>query len=403
MYNFTHLKSKVLKRNLRLRAEVLFRIREYFYKNSFIEISTPVLSFPTKEYGDGEFIAISKLHPGKYYSLPHSPQLYKQYLIAGLGEEGVKYFQLASNFRPEMGDATHAQEFQQLDFEIANADVFLIKQVISDVVKLAFSIVGIKVKYIELTYEYCVSHFGSDSPDLRYSNEIEEDPKGRLTIVFKRKDIIKRKLFKELVSLYDGLELCERKNVFIVHGGRDKIFLLGELRNKLIHSGALKLYRDWSFVWIKDLPLFVTRECGGLRTFHHPQMAPLDDNLKKLDLRSLLKIKSAGCELIVNGIEVAGGNVRNHRYGIQRQILCIVGSTIKELATTYKPLLTLLKHFPNYRSGGAAIGFDRLMMLLTDSKDIRNVQPFPMSLDGLDFMGGPWPLSEDETARSLIS
>lgn len=398
MYDFKHLTSKTLQQNLRLRSKVLFHIREYFFNKGFLEISTPILSFPTKEYGDGEYIVLSKLHSSKCYSLPHSPQLYKQFLVACMGGN-AKYFQLASNFRPEPGDATHVQEFQQLDFEIAKATVETIQNVVSDVIKLAFSAIGAKVHFIQLDYDESIRLYGNDSPDLRHESVIESATNNNIYITFKRDDIINLKKFREIVASYNTFDIIESSHALQIQGAHKQRHLLGDIRSVLISNDILRLCNKWSFVWLTNLPLFSTGNNNSIKTYHHPQMSPAQNNnqdLGKLQRTELLKLRGAGCDLIINGIEVAGGNVRNNNYQIQKQILKITGCANHEIATTYKPLLTLLKNFPNYSSGGAAIGFDRMMMLLTNNKNIRDAQPFPMSPDGKDFMGGPWQTAEGE-------
>jgi len=373
-------------------------LRNYFHKNNFYEINTPLLSFSTKEYGDGSFVVCSKLNPGKFYSLPHSPQLYKQYIIATMGESIKKYYQIAHNFRPEIGDAYHSQEFQQIDFEIHDPDIKDIIEVIKSVVNLAFSTKDITPTFINMRYDDAIKKYGSNSPDLRFLHAKFKYNNDSVFFELNKKSILDIDGLINVLKDFPEIKSQTENTIYNFITSKEYRNKLGLFRNELIKEKILINDNEWSFIFLTELPLFV-KSNGRITTFHHPQSKPSKDTIieyDKLSEEELLSLKTESCDLIINGLELAGGNVRIHDYDIQKSILTLVGYSQKELDTTHEPILSLLKEFPDYRSGGAAIGLERIIMLLTGSNSLSEITAFPMKSSGEEYFGGPFKLTEDE-------
>lgn len=403
MPNFKHLKDEGLSKRLLMQSDLLFVIHRFFQEQKFVHIFTPTISFPTKEYGDGEFLVISKLQPGKFYSLPHSPQLYKQYIIATMGKAIPRYYQIASNFRPEVGDATHGQEFHQIDFEIANATVETLKETIEGVVSVACGMVQIQPQYNTISYQNAIYTYGTNYPDLRYKKAQLTHADHAVSFSIPMTDFSNFDAVKYLAAQWKEISVTQDFSSATFTAPRVAMLKLGSFRNILIARQLVNRETEWSFVWLVDLPLFILGDDGCLRAFHHPQMAPSSATdfqlaMENKDIKALLELKGQGCDLIVNGMELAGGNVRNSDHLIQKNILNIIGIQNSEINTTYKPLLTLLKKIPDYRSGGAAIGFDRLILLLTNSISLAQNNAFPLNANGEEFFGGPFALSLIDSA-----
>lgn len=393
-------KGSSLSNRIVFQSDLLFKIRKYFNTAKFKEVNTPILGFPTKEYGDGEFLAISKLLPGKFYSLPPSPQLYKQYLMAAFPElKG--YYQIAYNFRPELGDATHAQEFRQIDFEISHSSLGQVQKILSDLCTLAFESIRVKPKYITLEFDDALRLYGSDAPDLRYPGGEIEYLKGQIFFKIPSRDIFDFKMIAPLLKKYKTIHHRKEKDSFVFSTKDSNLQILGKFRNELVCQKVLYQQAPWSFIWLRNLPLFKSNASGEISTYHHPQMSPADpikfwEAVNSRNISNLLRLKGNGCELIVNGMEVGGGNVRNSDPKIQKEILNVIGATDVQFANTYKPLLDLFSLFPNYKSAGAAMGFERLILLLTHSATLREGQAFPLSFRADEFFGGPFNLSSKD-------
>jgi aspartyl-tRNA synthetase len=395
---YKHLSSQKLIDILKYKSDLLFLIRNYFHESNFYEISTPLLSFPTKEYGDGSFIVSSKLNPGEFYSLPHSPQLYKQCIIATIGESIKKYYQIAHNFRPEIGDSYHSQEFQQIDFEIHDPKIEDIIEIIKEVVNLAFSTKGITPVFINMNYDEAISKYGSDSPDLRFSKAELQYNNDSVLFELNVNSVIDTDRLSDVLKQFSEIECKNESTKYKFVVSKNKRSQLGLLRNELIKEKILKNDTEWSFIFLTKLPLFI-KSNGKTTTFHHPQSKPSKDiktNFDEMSDDDLLSLKTDSCDLIINGLEVAGGNVRIHDHDLQKAILTFIGNTQEELETTHQPILSILKKFPEYKSGGAAIGVERIVLLLTSSKSLSEVTAFPMTSSGKEYFGGPFKLTEEE-------
>jgi len=343
-YRYLDLRSERMKNNLVKRHELILLLRNYLAKNGFIEIETPLLGKGTLE-GAREFIVPSRLWPGKFYTLPQSPQQYKQLLmIAGL----EKYFQFARCFRDEDGRADRQPDFTQLDIEMSFAErneimSFTEKMIIEAVNKIFPEKKISQIPFPRINYEESLRLYQSDKPDLRP---------------------------------------CSRAS---------------SLQGKKIKENG-----ELSFVWVVNQPLFeYSKTEKKLVSVHHPFTAPQEDNLDKLE-KEPLKARAEMYDLVLNGEEIAGGSVRIHSPKLQQMIFKILGLAESEIKEKFGHLIEAFK-FGAPPHGGIAFGFDRLVSILCNEKTIREVIAFPKTGDLRDpLTGSPSELPEKQLAEANI-
>jgi len=332
-YRYLDLRRKRLKKNLIGRNEIIYFIREYLKKEDFIEIQTPLLSKSTPE-GARDYLVPSRVHPGKFFALPQSPQQYKQLLmVAGI----EKYFQIAPCFRDEAARADRSPgEFYQLDMEMAfveQEDVLRITEnLLIALVKKLFPAKKIKqIPFPRITHKTAMEKYKTDKPDLRNNPE----------------------------------------------------------KNNSQPCGAS--HDELAFCWIVDFPLFQEQTKDDffhgagqkLAPSHHMFTAPKKEDIKLLD-KDPLKVRSCQYDLVLNGVEIGGGSIRIHDFEIQEKIFDLIGFTKKE-KEYFSHLLTAFKYgVPPH--GGIAPGLDRLIRILLGENNIREVIAFPLSGDTRDLM-----------------
>ena len=430
-YRYMDLRRSEMQKNLRFRSEVTSTIRNYLATNEFLDIETPIMTRATPE-GARDYLIPSRTHPGSFFAMPQSPQLFKQLLmISGFD----RYYQIAKCFRDEDLRADRQPEFTQIDIEasfieeedILNLAEEMVKKVFKDHMATNLS------AFPRMTFDCAMNKYGSDKPDLRIPLELVDikdllqdidfkvfsgpanDPECRVSaLVVPRGGVLSRKQIDDYTkyvsnygakglawikvnSLTDGIgglqspiikflgdevtmEMMARLEVSdgdIVFFGADKYSIvsesLGALRSRL--GEDLDLYTDkWCPLWVTDFPMFERTDSGDLTPLHHPFTSPSCDSevLKKQPEKAL----SRAYDLVLNGVELGGGSIRISNQNLQSVVFDILGINEDEQKVKFGFLLDALKQgAPPH--GGIAFGLDRLIMLLTGSSSIRDVIAFP--------------------------
>ena len=430
-FRFLDLRRTEMQDNLRLRSKVSTSLRTYLDNEDFIEIETPLLTKATPE-GARDYLVPSRTFPGQFFALPQSPQLFKQTLMASGFE---KYFQFAKCFRDEDLRADRQPEFTQLDIEMSFVDskevMSLITKMIKQVFKESLSVdLG---EFVEITYHEAIEKYGIDKPDLRNPlelievkelfkecdfkvfNEPANDKDSRIAAIkvpngklltrkqiddytefvgnygakglayirvedpSKGKEGLQSPIIKFIEdsiieSLLSTLEVQEGDIIFFGAGKRSIVNdSLAALRD-LVAKDLDLLTCEWAPCWVVDFPMFEKNKSGDLTPLHHPFTAPncTADELKEDPLGALTE----AYDIVLNGTELGGGSVRIHDRLMQETVLKLLNINEKEAEEKFGFLIAALQHgCPPH--AGLAIGFDRMIMLMTGSDSIRDVIAFP--------------------------
>ena len=448
-YRYIDLRRPRMQQILRTRYKVTKLTRDYFGANGFTEIETPLLIKSTPE-GARDFIVPARLHPGQWYALPQSPQLFKQILMVAGCE---RYLQICRCLRDEDPRADRQAEFTQIDLEMSFVDREDVMQVMGEFARAVWKdVLGYDIGTIErMTWQDSMERFGIDRPDLRFGLEIRDISDAVRASDFQvfqqalgkkragRDGVVKcirvpggaEKLTRKMTDGYTefvkqfkvggvavtkvgangfdtgvakhlepyraaltqqlGLEVGD--SLLIVADHWDTATkAMGELRLKLGRDLQLIDDTKWKFLWVVDFPMFDWDDEGKRWVaMHHPFTSPNPDqfHLLESDPGGCL---SAGYDLVVNGSEIAGGSIRIHRMDVQEKVFKLIGLTQADAELKFGFLLNALRHgAPPH--GGIAFGLDRLVMHLVGTDNIRDVIAFPKTQSGADLMiDAPGPI-----------
>ncbi|NEX16071.1 MAG: aspartate--tRNA ligase [Halochromatium sp.] len=434
-YRYIDLRRPEMQQRLRLRSRITQTLRNFLDAQGFLDIETPILTKSTPE-GARDYLVPSRVHPGEFYALPQSPQLFKQLLMmSGMD----RYYQIARCFRDEDLRADRQPEFTQLDIEMSFMDETELTGLMERMVRELFASVletELPDPFPRMTYAEAMRRFGSDRPDLRVPLELIDvadlmgevefkvfagpaaDPEGRVAALRLPKggELTRKEIddYTKFVGIYGAKGLAYIKvNDWAAKGreglqspilkflpdsavdgimartgagdgdlvffGADKATVvneaLGALRVKLGHDRGL-LEGDWRPLWVVDFPMFEKEPHTGRWTaLHHPFTAPKEDQLEGLESDPGACLSRA-YDLVLNGTELGGGSIRIHREEVQRRIFRLLKISDEDANDRFGFLLNALKYgCPPH--GGIAFGLDRLVMLMTGSHSIRDVMAFP--------------------------
>lgn len=450
-YRYLDLRRPDLQRNLMLKSKVARLMRNFMADNGFLEIETPMLGKSTPE-GARDYLVPSRVHPGSFYALPQSPQLFKQLLmVAGYD----RYFQIARCFRDEDLRADRQPEFTQADMELSFVDVDDVIDINERLLQYVFKeAIGVEVKLpIErMTWQYAMDHYGSDKPDLRFGMElvdVSDVVKNFDFVVFQnalaKKDgsvrginaktmgDLGRKKIDKLVEFAKGIgagglayiqihadgtvkssfakfmtEDQEKALIAAMKGEPGDLLLFAADRNKIVWNvlGALRLELGqelglmdpnvFRFVWITEFPLLEwSDEENRFMAMHHPFTMPMEEDWDKIDTDPG-SVRAKAYDIVLNGNEIGGGSVRIHQDDIQEKMFEVLGFTKERAWEQFSFLLTAFKYgVPPH--AGLAYGLDRLVMLMAKQPSIRDVIAFPKVKDASDLMTeAPAPVEQKQ-------
>ncbi len=452
-YRYLDLRSSAMKNNLLLRHQTYQVVRRFFDENGFVEVETPFLMRSTPE-GARDYLVPSRIHKGKFYALPQSPQTYKQILmVAGLD----RYFQIVKCFRDEDLRADRQPEFTQIDVEMSFVEMDDVLGLIEQLMRRIFKEVldfDLELPVPRLTYQEALERFGTDKPDLRFGLElveITESVRGSEFKVFannveaggivcgvlvkggarySRKDIdtLTQAMVAEgakglvalkvsdsgwdsaLAKFFSGEAIAGINEAFSAEPGdlillisdtkENALRLAGVLRLKIAEKEQLVSDDEYRLVWITEFPLleFDTEEKRYV-SLHHPFTAPRDEDVSKLS-QDPGAVRAKAYDLVLNGYEIAGGSIRIHNRQLQNQIFNLLNIDDREARDKFGFLLEAFEYgAPPH--GGIAFGFDRLVMLLAKEKSIREVIAFPKTNSALSLMDGAPSEVSAEQLREL--
>jgi len=449
-YRYLDLRRPKMQKNLLLRHRVYQIVRNYFDENGFVEIETPMLMKSTPE-GARDFLVPSRLHKGKFYALPQSPQTYKQILMVSGFD---RYFQITKCFRDEDLRADRQPEFTQIDVEMSFVDTEDVFEIVEGLMQRLFKEIwnrDLEIPLPRLSFDEAMEKYGSDKPDLRFGlemvtlNGIFANTNFRVfRDVLAKNGIItgllangcgnySRNQLDQLTNFVKklgagGLVWIKVKNgqlespvaKFFTDDEKEKlaekmgakegdlILILSDQRSKALSiMGALRLEMAKrlnliredtppSLLWITDFPLLEwDEETQRYYAMHHPFTSPRTEDIPLLETEPG-KVKARAYDLVLNGNEIAGGSIRIHNSDLQAKMFKVLGISEKEAEEKFGFLMNAFKYgAPPH--GGIAFGFDRLVMLFAGESSIRDVMAFPKTTSGLSLMDdSPSEVSEEQ-------
>ncbi|MBQ7660565.1 MAG: aspartate--tRNA ligase [Clostridia bacterium] len=457
-YRYLDLRRPDIQKNIIARSKITKIARDYYAENGFIDIETPDLIKPSPE-GARDYIVPSRVHPGKFYALPQSPQLYKQLLmVAGFD----RYFQIARCFRDEDLRADRQPEFTQIDVEMSfvrQDDVIAVTEGFLKRLWKEFLGVELQTPFLRMQYKECMERYGSDKPDLRFGFELKNisdivkntefkvfagalEAGGSVRAInvkggaaWSRKEIdalvefVKSYRAKGLAwtKMADGvvsssfakfltdaeneeiakrMDLCDG-DLILVCADKDKVVFdsLGALRCHCAKKLGLCDPKDFKFMWVTDFPLFeYSEEEGRYTAMHHPFTMPNPEDLDKIE-SDPGATRAIAYDIVLNGTELGGGSIRIHDPDIQRRMFKALKLTDEEANEKFGYLIEAFRYgVPPH--GGMAFGLDRLVTLALGLEDIRDVIAFPKVQNASELMtkapGAADPKALEELGIAVI-
>jgi len=460
-YRYLDLRRPEMQYNIQLRHRVAIAIREYLNGQGFYEIETPFMTRSTPE-GARDYLVPSRVHPGEFYALPQSPQIFKQILmISGFD----KYFQIVRCFRDEDLRADRQPEFTQIDLEISFARPDMVFAVVEGFLTEAWKTIGVDLKapFPRMSYDDAIRKYGIDKPDMRLPEmvdvkeafapeqlatlnvdpelpiiavvtpkvgELSRKERDDIKLLFgDRKDTkifedIKRleKSFPEAVAKIRGLAKPDGEDLFVIVAGakrsaeaspakaRQQAYAVyaaaGQLRLALGQKyaerhGAFKK-RDFRFLWVTNFPMFEwDEEEGRWNAAHHPFTSPHENDMDKLE-SDPGAVRALAYDIVLNGTELGSGSIRIHRQDIQSIIFKALGMSPEEQQARFGFFLEALQ-YGTPPHGGIALGLDRIVMILAGADSLREVIPFPKTAKAIDMMmDAPTPVSAKQLKELSI-
>ena len=448
-YRYLDLRRAPLQHNLMMRHKIALAAREYFYANNFIEIETPMMMKSTPE-GARDYLIPSRVHNGKFYALPQSPQIYKQLLmVAGMD----RYIQIARCFRDEDLRADRQPEFTQIDLEMSFVDVEDILQLTEGFVKYLFQKVlhmDITTPLPRMTYQEAMERYGSDKPDTRFGMELQDlsdtvkdvdfmvfrsalEAGGSVRAIVAKNaaSVLTRKEIDKLTEKAKGIGAkglafirwndekptcsfakflpegkldeilsrldCAKGDVVLIVADKNKVTLpvLGALRLEVAKKLDLIPEGKFNFLWITQFPFFEWNEdTQHWDAMHHPFTMPMDECLPYLD-SDPARVTAKAFDLVLNGTELSSGSIRITDYELQEKMFQALGLTDEEIEAKFGFLVEAY-HYGAPPHGGLGIGLDRLAMVMLQAESLRDVVAFPKVQNASELMSAcPAPVDAE--------
>ena len=453
-YRYLDLRRPDLQRNLMMKSKVMTLVRQFLADEGFLEIETPILQKSTPE-GARDYLVPSRIHPGHFYALPQSPQLFKQLLMCS-GYD--RYFQIARCFRDEDLRADRQPEFTQIDMELSFVDEDDVMDVNEHLLQKLFKEVldvDIELPIQRMTWQEAMDRFGSDKPDLRFGMELKDvsevvkgcgfgvftgalenggsvrgiNAKGQGAMPRKKIDALVKTAkdfgakglaylcinedgsykssfakfmteeeLKHLVEAMDG----EAGDLLLFAADKNKIVwdVLGNLRLEIAKNLDLLKKDEYKFLWVTEFPEFeYSEEQGRYLAMHHPFTMPFEEDIPYLESNPE-KVRARAYDIILNGTEIGGGSIRIHQDDVQETMLRALGFTNEKAHEQFGFLLDAFKYgVPPH--AGLAYGLDRLVMLMAKEDSIRDVIAFPKVKDASCLMTNAPDVVDDKQLEEL--
>lgn len=439
-YRYLDLRRPEMQKNLILRHKVATLVRDFLNREGFLEIETPMLTKSTPE-GARDYLVPSRVHPGKFYALPQSPQLFKQLLmISGYD----RYYQITRCFRDEDLRADRQPEFTQIDIEMSFVDIDDILSINEKMIAYIFEeVLGVEIKlpFPRMTYKEAMERYGTDKPDTRFEMELinisdlvkdsefrvfaeavksggsvrginakgcgnfsrkEIDSLGEFVKTYRAKGLawinvteegVKSPIAKffteeQLSAILERME-AEVGDLLLFIADTDSVVFqaLGHLRLEIARRLNILNPSEYNLLWITEFPLLeYDEEEGRYVAKHHPFTSPVDEDIQFLETQPE-KVRAKAYDIILNGVEIGGGSIRIHNASLQEKMFKALGFSKEKAWEQFGFLLEAFK-YGTPPHGGIAYGFDRLVMLLAGRNTIRDVIAFPKVQNASDLMTG---------------